>query len=107
MKKIKKKMLLMCSIALILSGLICFSSCSVAEGAVTYIVGWASYSFVIGWLDGAKYAVVDASAENGNLQVIEDDWNGFWKSVGDGISNGWNTLVNGATELWTGITSIF
>ena len=112
MRRFKRKMLLMCSIAMILSGCFFLGSCEFLgpnslEAVVFYTAWWAGYSFLHGSLEGAITATVESGVETENLQVIEDDWNGFWKSVGDGISNGWNTLVNGATELWTGITSIF
>ena len=104
MKRFKKKMLLMCSIALILSGMVFLSSCeflgpNTVGAGIAYTAWWAGYSFFHGGVEGAVQATIDSGKETENLEVIKNDWNNFWDSIGIGISDAWKTMVSYFTDL--------
>ena len=80
MRRLRKKMLLMCTIACICAGVLCTSSCALALMEGMDVIGsTAGIFFVVGAIDGAGEAIKENN-QDGKLELktgalIEEWWN--------------------------------
>lgn len=77
MKKFKKKMYVMCTMALICAGAACFSSCSTDFWTIDDIATTSSTFYILGYLDGVGQGVKESDMEFKTDALINEWWNGL------------------------------